>query len=67
MKLRILVTRENFPELLASLRQRFEVEDNQADVPLAPAELARRLADKDGALATGFDLLNPDVWGRRRQ
>jgi len=62
VKLRLFVTRENFPELLASLRQ-----DNQADVPLAPAELARRLADKDGALVTGFDVLNPDVWARRRR
>lgn len=58
MKPRILVTRANFPELLATLRERFEVEDNQADAPLEPALLARRLADKDGALVTGFDRID---------
>ncbi|HTO46042.1 MAG TPA: D-glycerate dehydrogenase [Burkholderiales bacterium] len=55
MKPRILVTRENFPEVLAHLAGRFEVEDNQADTPFPAAELRARLADKDGALITGFD------------
>ena len=58
MKPRILVTRENFPEVLDHLRTRFEVEDNQADVPLAPEALRARLADKDGALITGFDRID---------
>src|SRR5215471_4978126 len=50
MKPRILVSRANFPEVLQSLRGDFEVEDNQADVVLAPEVLRPRLADKDGAL-----------------
>jgi len=58
MKPRILVTRENFPEVLEHLRARFEVEDNQADVPLAPEVLRARLADKDGAFITGFDRID---------
>jgi hypothetical protein len=29
MKPRVLVTRANFPEVLAQLRERFEAEDNQ--------------------------------------
>ena len=55
MRTRVLVTRENFPEVLAYLRDRFEVEDNQADTPFSPDELRARLADKDGALITGLD------------
>jgi len=58
MKPRILVTRENFPEVLAHLAERFEVEDNQADTPFPPAELRARLADKDGALITGIDRID---------
>lgn len=58
MKPRILVTRENFPEVLAHLAERFEVEDNQADTPLPAAELRARLADKEGALVTGLDRID---------
>ena len=58
MKPRILVSRANFPEVLESLRGDFEVEDNQADVVLAPEALRARLADKDGALITGFDRID---------
>lgn len=58
MKPRILVTLGVFPELLARLRATFEVEDNQADRVLAPAELAGRLRDKDGALITGYDRID---------
>ncbi|HKC43473.1 MAG TPA: D-glycerate dehydrogenase [Burkholderiales bacterium] len=58
MKPRILVSRANFPEVLQSLRGDFEVEDNQADVVLAPEVLRPRLADKDGALITGFDRID---------
>jgi gluconate 2-dehydrogenase len=58
MKPRILVSRANFPEVLEHLRGDFEVEDNQADVVLAPEALRARLADKDGALITGFDRID---------
>ncbi len=58
MKPRILVTRANFPEVLAHLAARFELEDNQGDTPFPPDELRARLADKDGALITGFDRID---------
>lgn len=61
MKPRILVTLGVFPELLDQLRATFEVEDNQADRVLAPAELARRLAEKDGALITGYDRIDASL------
>jgi gluconate 2-dehydrogenase len=48
MKPKVLVTREVFDETLDYLAAHCDVESNQADVPLAPAELARRLADKQG-------------------
>lgn len=51
MKPKVLVTREVFDETLEFLAQHCEVDANQADVPLAPTELARRLADKSGVLA----------------
>jgi hypothetical protein len=58
MKLRILVTRANFPEVLGHLRRTFDVEDNQADLKLSPAELRDRLAGKDGTLVTGLDRID---------
>lgn len=50
MKPKLLVTREVFDETLEFLAGHCAVEANQADVPLAPADLARRLADKQGLL-----------------
>ncbi|MGA9031889.1 MAG: D-glycerate dehydrogenase [Sulfuricaulis sp.] len=48
----MLVTREVFDETLEYLARFFEVESNQSDAPLTPAQLADRLADKEGALTT---------------
>ncbi len=48
MKPKVLVTREVFDETLEYLGAHCEVESNQKDVPFEPAELARRLADKEG-------------------
>jgi gluconate 2-dehydrogenase len=52
MKPKVLVTREVFQETLDYLARFFEVESNQSDAPLTPAQLADRLADKEGALTT---------------
>ncbi len=52
-KPRILVAQAIFPETLERLAQHFEVQANQDDARWSPAELAERLADKDGALTTG--------------
>ena len=55
---RILVARAVFPEVLERLRAALDVEANQEDQVLAPAELARRLADKDGVLTTGGERID---------
>ena len=56
MKPKILVTRATFDDVIAKLRERFEVEDNQKDdAPWSAEELRRRIADKDGLLPTGSD------------
>jgi len=54
-KPKVLVTREVFDETLAYLSEHCTVESNQEDVPLAPDELARRLADKDGIVCSLTD------------
>ncbi len=58
MKPRVLVTREVFDETLDHLARHFEVESNQSDAPLTPAQLAERLADKDGALTVLTDRID---------
>lgn len=58
---RILVARAVFPETLAKLQQYFEVESNQSDEIWSKAELANRLADKDGAFTTGGDRIDTEV------
>ena len=50
---RILITRAIFPDVVERLSRHFDVEANQADAIWTPAELAARLADKDGAFTTG--------------
>ena len=62
MKPKILVTRATFDELVEKLRERFDVEDNQKDdTPWSADELRRRIADKDGVLATGSDRIDVAV------
>jgi lactate dehydrogenase-like 2-hydroxyacid dehydrogenase len=55
VKARILVTRAVFPEVVAALSERFEVEHNADDRPWPPEELARRLDGAKGAMATVMD------------
>ncbi len=47
---RVVVTRRIYPQLIEELRAAYDLADNQDDATLAPAELARRLAEADGAL-----------------
>jgi len=62
VKPRILVTRATFDEVLARLRERYDVEDNQQDdTPWRGDELRRRLADKDGVLTTGSDRIDAET------
>ncbi len=57
-KPRILIARNLFPETVARLQAHFEVETNPQDALWTPAELAARLADKDGALTTGSERID---------
>jgi glyoxylate/hydroxypyruvate/2-ketogluconate reductase len=52
---KILITRAVFPEVVAALEPRFEVEHNAEDRPWPPEELARRLQGRSGAMATVMD------------
>jgi len=52
-KPRILIARAVFPEVVERLSRHFEVQANPEDALWSPAELAARLADKDGAFTTG--------------
>jgi len=61
MKPRILVSRQVFPEVLASLQAHFDVDYNDVDAPLPPAELAARLADKVGAITMLSDRIDASV------
>jgi glyoxylate/hydroxypyruvate/2-ketogluconate reductase len=59
VKPKILVTRATFDEVIDVLQERFEVEHNQQDdIPWSAEELRRRLADKDGVLASGADRID---------
>ncbi len=58
MKASVLVSREVFDETLAMLAEHFEVESNQADVRRNADELARALADKDGAVISTSDKID---------
>ena len=54
----ILVARAIFPEVLAQLQQVFEVDHNQDDVVMSPAELHARMQGKAGALTTGSERID---------
>lgn len=60
-KPRILVARRIFPEVVERLRTHFEVQSNDEDVAWGAAELAERLADKDGALTTGSQRIDAQL------
>ena len=64
MKPKILVTREVFDETLEFLAQRCDVESNQEDAALAPDQLARRLAGKDGVMCALTDRIDAALLDR---
>ena len=51
----ILVARTVFPEVVEKLRQHFDVDTNEDDAPLAPAQLIERLQGKMGVITTGSE------------
>ena len=58
---RVLVARAVFPEVVARLREHFDVEDNPSDILYTPAELIARLQGKQGALTTGSERIGADL------
>jgi lactate dehydrogenase-like 2-hydroxyacid dehydrogenase len=58
MKQKILVCRALFPVVIERLAQYFEVDYHDRDAPLEPADLAARLADKDGAITLLSDRID---------
>jgi gluconate 2-dehydrogenase len=64
MKKRIFVSREVFGEVLDFLKDHFEVTANQEDRVLSGEDLARVLADKDGALTTLTEKVDEILLGR---
>jgi len=61
MRPHILVSRQVFPEVLARLQADFNVDYNDVDAPLQPAELAARLSDKVGAITMLSDRMDAAV------
>jgi gluconate 2-dehydrogenase len=57
----VLVARRIFPEVLARLRQHFDVEANETDDVWSADELARRLQGKVGVLTTGSERITPEL------
>jgi len=57
----VLVARAVFPEVLARLRDHFEVDDNTPDVIFTRAQLVQRLQGKSGALTTGSERIDAEV------
>lgn len=55
---KVLVARRIFPDIVARLREHFDVEEPLDDTPLPQPELIRRLAGKAGLFATGTELID---------
>ena len=57
----ILVARAIFPEVVARLREHFDVETNDTDEPYTPQQLVQRLQGKVGALTTGSERISAEL------
>ena len=64
MKTKVLVTREIFDDVLEYLSQYFEVQSNQADIPMDADTLAAQLSNKKGALITLSDRIDDKLLAR---
>ena len=60
-KLKVLVARAVFPEIIARLEQHFEVEHNQADALWPKPELIERLQGKAGVFTTGGERIDAEL------
>jgi gluconate 2-dehydrogenase len=57
----VLVARAVFPEVVARLREHFDVEDNPSDTIYKPDELIAHLQGKQGAFTTGSDRISAEL------
>jgi glyoxylate/hydroxypyruvate/2-ketogluconate reductase len=57
----VLVARKVFPEVVARLRQHFDVEENLDDAVFTPAELIARLQGKEGAFTSGSERISAEL------
>lgn len=57
----ILISRKIFPDVVEHLRQHFEVDHNDTDGVLSPAQLIERLQGKVGALTTGSERIDGSI------
>ena len=57
-KPKILVARAIFPDALAKLEEKFEVQSNQADDVFSPEQLRKHLAEVKGALVFGSERID---------
>jgi lactate dehydrogenase-like 2-hydroxyacid dehydrogenase len=63
MKPFILISRAVFPEVIEHLAPHAEIDAHPEDAPLPPAELARRLQGKQGALTMITDRVDAEILG----
>jgi glyoxylate reductase len=61
VKPRVLVTQRISDESLATLAAQFEVESNQKDTAVSPAQLLRRIKNKDAAITLITDVISDQV------
>ena len=57
----VLVARAVFPEVVARLREHFDVEDNPGDTIFKPDELIARLQGKHGVFTTGSERISAEL------
>jgi len=61
---RVVVTRRMFPEVLARLREHFDVDANDGDAPWPRAELLQRLQGAAGVFVTGTEQVDAELLAR---
>jgi len=61
LKSRVLISQKIFDEVVAMVRQHFEVDWNQSETPLFPSVLIQRLRDKMGAIILLTDRIDEEV------
>ncbi len=60
-KLQVLVARDVFPDVVARLREHFEVQTNAQDTIFTKAELINQLQGKAGAFTTGSERIDAEL------